>query len=149
MRQCGIACSGALGKDNDVAALADDFPCFLNHAQRWKAGNEGGLSCQDGEQRVLPWIGPDNAACVREFLKKQERVEDRGVVGADERTPPVCAVFEALIFAVDAAHARESVEISRAVAAYFLPHLKAGRAISAGEGSKKNGGGEPRGAEQI
>jgi hypothetical protein len=71
------------------------------------------------------------------------------VVGADERTPPVCAVFEALVFAVDAAHACESVEISRAVAAYFLPHLKAGRAISAGGGSKKNGGGEPRGAEQI
>ena len=122
-RQCGLACPGALGKDNDIAALAYDLPCFLDHAQRREAGNEGGLSCQNREQRVLPRIGPDYATRVGEFLKKQKRVENRGVVGADERTSPVCAVFEAFVFAANAAHVCESVEISRAVAAYFLPCL--------------------------
>lgn len=94
-------------------------------------------------------VRPDDAARLGEFLKKQESVEDRWMVGANQGTSPIGGIFKTFIFTNDAAHAREAVEIPGAVGAYFLPRRKGGCVFSPSGGIPENGCGQPSGAEKM
>ena len=98
---------------------------------------------------MSPWICSDHTSRVGKFLKKQERVKNRGMVRAKKRATPVGEVFKAHIFAADATHARQAIKVSRTVAADGLSHPEVGCFVIAGSESEKNGSCQPTRSSQI
>ena len=98
---------------------------------------------------MSPWILSDNKSRVGKFLKKQERVKNRGMVRTKQGATPVGGVFKAHIFAADATHARQAIEVSRAVAADGLSRANVGCSVIAGWESEKNGSCQPTRSSQI
>jgi hypothetical protein len=147
--QFSFASPRALGKNNHVAALADHSSRLLDHAQRGKAGNICGLPGWDGKQRMFPRVCSNQAGRMRKILKKQKRVKDGGMVRTKQGSTSVGGVFKPLIFAADAAHPHQLVEVSCAVAADDFPRPEVGCFVFAGGESKKNGGRQPSRTRQI
>jgi hypothetical protein len=71
------------------------------------------------------------------------------MVSAEQRSTPVGGVFKAHIFAANAAHARQAIEVSRAVAADDLSRSEVGCSVIAGWESEKNGSCQPTRSSQI
>ena len=86
---------------------------------------------------------------MRKIFKKQKRVKDGGMVRAEQGSTPIGGVFKSHIFAVDAAHALQLIEVSCAVVADDFPRSEVGCFVSAGGQSQKNGGRQPSRARQI
>jgi hypothetical protein len=61
------------------------------------------------------------------------------MVRAKKRATPVGGVFKAYIFAAGATHARQAIEVSRAVVAYGLSRPEVGCFVIAGWESEKHG----------
>jgi hypothetical protein len=71
------------------------------------------------------------------------------MVRAKQRATPVGGIFKAHIFAADATHARQAIEVSRAVAAYGLSRPEVGCCAIAERESEKNRSCQPTCSGQI
>jgi len=86
---------------------------------------------------------------MRKILKKQERIQERGMVCTKQGCTPVGGFFKPHIFAADAAHPHQLIEVSCAVAADDFPRPEVGCFVSVSGQSQKNGSRQPTRAGQI